>query len=789
MLKNYIKIMFRNIIKHKVYSFINIFGLALGLTCCLLIFLWVQDELSYDKFHTHSANLFRVEQDQVYSDRLYHVNVTPWPCVPSWIDEIPEIESATRYGWCGGPAFRNGNISFIENDVQAVDPDFFTIFDYQLIKGDRLTVMNDPYSVVIDEETSLKYFGEENPIGQVLIVDNQYNLTVTGVLETPPQNSTIRPVILITIAFSRDLGRYNDGWGNNSIRSYLLLRDDADLTEVNRKLTEVVNNNREEESPTKYIAAPLTGVHLFGYFGFSNSGKAIVYVYIFSLIAGFVLLIACINFMNLATARSASRAREIGIRKVVGACRKNLVYQFIGESILLSFLAVLVSLLFVLLLLPVFNITSGKLIEGSDLLQTDFLLGLVIITLITGIIAGSYPALFLSAFKPVKVLKGNLSHGRSQILRKVSVIIQFTLSISLTIGTIVTYKQLNFMRSKDLGFDPEQVVSIGLHGDIKNSCAVLKQELLQIPEVLDVSASSHRPTNIGSNSSGADWDGKDPDLGLIVGVSSVDFDYVETMEIQMVAGRAFAQEFPSDVANDSVGAFMINEEFARIINKESIINENLRFLGIEGPIVGVMRDFHFRSVHNEIEPLAVAILPEWFNNMLVRLEPGGVSKSLDSVQKVWNRVLPNYPFEYRFLDEDFKIMYLAETNMGQLVQYFTVLAIIIACLGLFGLSSFSTEQRMKEISIRKVLGASNSNLVWLLTSQFTKWVMISCVIAFPAAYFVLQQYLQNYAYRINLNVGTFLMAGTLALFVALITVSFQSIKCALANPVDSLKYE
>ncbi|MEE8437545.1 MAG: ABC transporter permease [Candidatus Neomarinimicrobiota bacterium] len=789
MLKNYIVILLRNIRKHKGYFFINIFGLALGLTCSLLILLVVQDELSYDKFHSNSEHLFRVEQDQVYNGRLYHVNVTPWPCVPSWVSDIPEIKAATRYGNCGGGAFRNDNISFIENDVQAVDPDFFTIFDFPLISGDRHTVMDDPYSVVINEETAIKYFGEENPMGRKLVVDNQYSLTVTGVLETPPQNSTFRPVILVTMEFSKVLGRYSDNWGSNSIRSYLLLYDDADLAEVNRKLTEVVNNHRDVVSPTKFMAAPLTSVHLHAYFGFNDNGQNIVYVYIFSIIAGFVLLIACINFMNLATARSASRAREIGIRKVIGAHRKNLIFQFISESIILSFLALLVSLVFVLLLLPVFNNISGKMIEWSALLQTNFLLGLTIITLLTGIIAGSYPALFLSAFKPIKVLKGNLAHGRSQILRKVSVIIQFTLSISLTIGTVIIYQQLKFMQSKDLGFNEKRVVSIGLPGDKEKNYKVLKQELLHIPEVLNISASSNRPTMIGSNSSGADWDGKDPDLGPIVSYSTVDFDYVETMEIQMIAGRPFALDFPSDAAHDSVGAFMINEEFARIINKEIIINENLRFLGIEGPIIGVMRNFHFKSVRNEIEPLAVIIYPEMFRIMLVRLGPGDVSESLDAVQKVWNRVLPEYPFEYRFLEEDVTRMYQAETNMSHLVKYFTLLAIIIACLGIFGLSSFSAEQRVKEIGIRKVFGASETNLVLLLTGQFTKWVLISCFIAFPIAYYVLQQYLQNYAYRINLNVGTFLMAGILAMLVAIITVSFQSIKAALANPVDSLKYE
>jgi len=786
MIKNYITIMFRNITKHRSYFLINIIGLALGLTCCLLILLWVQDELSYDRFHSNSENLYRVEQDQVYSGSLYHVNVTPWPCAPVWESEIPEVKGATRFGSCAGSVFRNGEISFIEKTVHAVDPAFFTIFDFPLKNGNRNTVMDDPNSIVINAETALKYFGKEDPIGQVLLVDNQHSLTVTGVLETVPKNNTINPVILVSIEFSRVLGRYSDQWNSNSIRSYLQLQDDADLTQVNRKLTEVVNNNRDDESPTKFMAAPLTGVHLHSYFGFSNSGQDIVLVYIFSIIAGIVLLIACINFMNLATARSAGRAREIGMRKVVGAHRKNLISQFISESIMFSFLAVLVSLLFVLLLLPVFNTISGKMIEGTALLQSNFLLGLLLITLVTGIFAGSYPALFLSAFKPVQVLKGNLTHGRqSPVLRKVSVMVQFVLSISLSIGTMVIYKQLNFMQSKDLGFDHKKVMYVGMQGELNKNYSVLKQELLRIPEVIDVSAATNRPTMIGNNSSGADWDGKDPELTPIVSQSSVDFDYVETLGIQMVEGRAFASEFLSD----SGGAFMINEKFASIINKESIINENLNFMGIEGPIVGVMGDFHFKSVRNEIEPLALAIIPKWFFTLLVRLGPGDVSESIAAVEEVWNRILPNHPFEYKFLDDDVKRMYKNENNISQLIKYFTILAIIIACLGIFGLSSFSTEQRIKEIGIRKVLGATNLNLVFLLTSQFTKWVLISSVIAFPVTYFILQEYLRNFAYRINMTAGTFLIAGLLAMLVAIITVSFQSVKAALANPVESLKYE
>ncbi|NQU27868.1 MAG: ABC transporter permease, partial [Candidatus Marinimicrobia bacterium] len=778
MINNYFKIAFRNIWRHKGYSFINIFGLAIGLTCCLLILLWVQDELGFDKFHAQADNLFRVEQDQDYSGRLYHVNVTPWPCVPAWKEEIPEVVDATRYGWCGGRSFEFGEKAFMENDIQAVDPAFFTMFDYPLIFGNRETIMDDPYSVVLNEKTAGKYFGVTNPIGEVFTVDNQFQLTVVGVLGKATGNSILDPSILVSIEFAKELGNYDDGWANNSIRSFILLQDNVDRVEINRKLTEVVNNHRDEASQTKFSVAPLTRVHLHSYFGFDDNGQAIIFVYIFSIIAGFVLLIACINFMNLATARSTNRAREIGIRKVVGAQRINLIYQFIGESLILSFLAVLVALIFVNLMLPIFNEIAGKEIGLSALLQTNFIGGLVIITLITGLIAGSYPALFLSAFRPVKVLKGQLTTGRSVTLRKILVIFQFTLSILLTIGTMVIYQQLNYMRSKDLGFNPEQVIAVGIRGDIGKSYESLKAELNQVPQVLGVSASSHRPTNIGSNSSGVDWGEKDPALELTVGMSSVDFDYIETMGITMVEGRAFSKEFPTDLATDDNIAFIINETLAQIMDKESIINENLHFVGDEGPIIGVMKDFHFRSVHNEIEPLAIFVYPEWFSIMLIRLAPGDVSESLAAVEKTWNQVLPNSPLDYRFLDEDFEWMYRVEAGMSRLIKYFSVLAIVIACLGLFGLASFTAEQRTKEIGIRKVLGASAANLVLLLSNQFTKWVLIANIIAFPIAYLILSKYLENYAYRIDLGFGPFLLAGVLALVIALLTVSFQAVKAA-----------
>ena len=788
MFKNYLKIAFRNIQRHKGYSFINIFGLAIGLTCCLLILLWVQDELSYDKFHQNAENIYRIEQEQNYSGRLYHVNVTPYPCAPVWKDEIPEIIDATRYANCGGRSLRYGEKSFVENKVQAVDPAFFTMFDYPLLKGDRHNVMNEKYSIVIDEKTANKYFGSEDPVGKTMIYDSQYNLTVCGILKKAPTNSILTPEILIHLELTKELGTYVDSWGSNNIRSFVLLQDNANITDVNNKITIVVNNHKEENTNT-FMVNPLTRIHLYGFFGFDHNPVAIKFVYVFSIIAGFVLLIACINFMNLATARSANRAREIGMRKVIGAFRKNLILQFIGESVLLSLLAVLISIVFVVFLLPVFNTIAGKEILSKALFNGQFIIGLVLITIITGLVSGSYPALFLSGIQPVKVLKGNHAIGRSHLLRRILVIIQFSLSVILIIGTLIIYKQLHFMRSKDLGFDQEHVIAISMQGNVKTSYQSLKQELVPVPEVLNISASSHRPTNIGSNAGGIQWDGKDPEMDIVVGMSSVDFDYIKTMQIEMLEGRAFSRDFSNDVSDEDLSTFMINETLAKIIGKDPIINEKINFMGIEGTIVGVMKDFHFKSVHTGIEPLALFGYPEWFQYILIRLSPGDISKSLKAVEKVWNRVLPNAPFDYRFLDEDFDRMYRTETSMSKLVKYFAILAIIIASLGLFGLASFTAEQRMKEIGIRKVLGASVQNLVLLMTGQFTKWVLIADLIAFPAAYFIMKKYLEQYAYRIDLPASVFILAGILALVVALLTVGFQAIKAAIMNPANTLKYE
>ena len=790
MILNYLKLSLRYLWRYKIYSFINIFGLAVGLTCALLIMLWVQDEVSYDQFHSNSQNLYRIEQDQVYDGEKYHVNVTPWPCVPSWKEEIPEVVDATRAGFIGGRSFRYGEQAFVEDNVLAVDPSFFSIFDFALLNGNENSIFQNPFSVVIDEVTAAKYFGDNDPIGETLIVDSQHNLTVSGVIEKAPRNSSFAPVILVSIEFAKTLGDYDEGWGNNSIRSYALLSESANLEDVNRKLTEVVNNHRDEESQTKYMVNLLTRIHLHGYFGFGNSSEAVTRLYMFSIIAGFVLLIACINFMNLSTARSANRAREIGIRKVVGAYRKDLILQFLGESLLLTIFAVILSLGLIIYLLPVFNSISGKMLSSSVMLQPNFILGLTATTLITGLFAGSYPAFFLSAYRPVKVLKGNTTQGNSQTLRKVLVILQFTLSITLIIATIVINQQLNYSKSKDLGFDKENVIALSINGDKNEKYEALRQELLQYPQILGITASSHRPSNIGSNSGGADWDGKDPEQTLIVSMSSVDYEFTETMRIPLVEGRSFSREYGSDLSNEAGGgAFLINEELAKIIGSESILDQTFRFIGVEGPIIGVMKDFHFKSMRQRIEPLAIVVAPEYFGEVLIRLNPGDETQALAIVNKVWDRVYPGIPFEHTYLDQDFEMLYRTDNAIEQLVKYLAIVAVIIAYLGLFGLASFSAEQRKKEIGIRKVLGASISNLMGLLTIQFAKWVMIACAIAFPLAYYGISRYLQSFAYRVELGVGPFLIAGSLAIIITLLTVSYQAVKASMANPVDSLKYE
>jgi len=800
MIWSYIKVTLRSIRRHKGYAFINIAGLAIGMACCLLILLWVMEELSFDRFHTNRDTLYRVEQDQFYSGEVYHVNVTPYPMGPGIKEEIPEIREAARAAWMGNLLLKYEDKAFFEPSCRAVDPSFLTMLSFSLLRGDAATALGTPSSMILTEELAVKYFGDEDPMGKIITVNNRHTFTVTGVMENLPSNSSLQFDLLIPFEIVKTAGMYNDSWGSNSILTLVQLHDNVSVAEVDKKITDVRHSHMVERyrndpeileqlnegQRTQFMLMPLTDIYLHGYFGYGHPPGNIQFVYIFTVIGLFLLLIACINFMNLATARSAKRAKEVGLRKVVGASKKDLIGQFYGESILMAFIALFFSMGLVALLLPVFNTLAGKTMNLSSVFEVRFLLGVLAVTVITGLISGSYPALFLSAFRPAVVLKGTLrAGGSSGLFRKILVVTQFTLSILLVIGATVVYKQVRFMRGKSLGYDKEHVIYLPLRGETRASYEALKQELKRDVRIINVSGTNHSPTQIGSNSGGADWEGRDPESNVLISTNRVDYDYIETMRIEMAEGRTFSKEFPTD----PTAAFLVNEEVVKIMGVESAVGRRFDFQGIDGTVVGVMKNFHFQSVRYAIEPLAFTVMPERVNYVVVRLQAGKIPESIDYVRSTWQKIIPDYPFDYRFMDEDFDRMYRSDERVGSLLRAFTLIAIIIACLGLFGLASYMAEQRTKEIGVRKVLGSTVAGIVFLLSKEFTKWVVAANLIAWPAAYFIMSGWLREFAYRTSLAWWVFFSAGLMALVVAILTVSYQSVKAALANPADSLRYE
>jgi predicted permease len=793
MFRNYLITAVRSLIRQKGFSLINILGLAIGLACALLILLWVQDELSYDRFHEHADRLYRVEEDQYYSGEVYHVNVTPYPSGPVWKDEIPEIEDACRYQWPSGMLFTYGEKAFYEGGCVAVDSTFFNLFTYDFLHGNKVSALVQPYSAVLTEEAADKYFGEENPIGKSLRANNKYEFTVTAVLKSLPKNSINQFGILVPFDFLKETGQYQDHWGSNSIRTYIKLYENAVIDSVDSKLTAVVKLHNEETT-TDFMAAPFTRIHLHQYWGYGHDPGAIVFVFIFSAIAIFVLLIACINFMNLSTAKSSTRAREIGLRKASGASKRAVIIQFFGESVLLAFISLIFALIIVSSILGVFNNVSGKELDFNSLLTPQFIIAMVLVTLIAGLISGIYPALYLSAFRPIKVLKGDLSAGmKSGWFRKVLVVVQFTLSVFLIIGTVIIYRQLNYMKSKDLGYDKENLFYFQMRGEIKDNYQTIKDAFLRDPQVLGVSSASHQPHQIGSNSGGGDWDGRDPDLSVLIGTNIVDYDFIETMKIGLKDGRSFSREFPGDMASqeDTSANFMINEVLEEIMEKENAVGERFSMWGMEGRIIGVMKDFNYHSVRTKIEPLMFFLAPiDWLSWMVVRVAPGDLTRTMDNLEDTWNEIMPGYPFDYNFVDDSIDRMYRTEERLGDLLKYFTILAIIIACLGLFGLASFTAEQRTQEIGVRKVMGARVRTVMLLLSKEFSLLVIISCLIAIPTSFLVMKKvFLQNFEYRTDMAWWIFLAASLAALLIAVLTVSYQAARAALTNPADALRYE
>ncbi len=790
MIRNFFLVTLRNISRQKAFTIINITGLAIGLAASLLILLWVQDELSYDRFHEKGELIYRVEEDQFYSGERYHVTVTPHPSGPVWMEKIPEITEQARVNRMPRVLFRRNDNVFFESSVVASDSGLFKMFNFPLILGDPETLLDSPHSIVLTKKLADKYFGDENPLGQTITVENRYQFMVTGVMKDIPDNSIFTFEGVIPYSFLHEIDAVSDSWGSNSIFTFVELQKGADIGEVNRKLTDVVLEYNPE-TLTKFMVFPFLDIHLHAQFGFRETRGPVITVWIFSLIAVFILLIACINFINLSTAKASSRARETGIRKVLGADRKTMILHFMSESLMLVALSMVLSLVIVGLSLELFNNVSGKEFTLSDLWDWKFIISFLATGIVAGLVSGLYPAFYLSSAKPVTTLKGDTMTGKGNgLLRKTLVVLQFTLSVVIAISAVFLYMQLKFMQNKDLGYDRENLIAIPMSEEMNGKYYSLKEELLKETYIGGVTAGLHNPVNMGSNSGGARWDGMDPERHVLIGTNAVDYDYLETMKMELVSGRGFSREFTADMARDTIGNFLVNEEVARLMGKDDPVGQNFRFMGLNGTIVGVLKNFHFKGADEPIEPMAFALVDtSYLRVILVRLTPGKTEESLAAVEKTWKSVIPEYPLEYTFVDQDYQNLFRSETRLADLLSYFTVLALIIASLGLYGLSSYATERRTNEIGIRKVMGADSASVIYTMAREFLVLVVIALTIAIPAGWILVNKLLQQFAYRIDINVYIFILIALGTLILAALTVGYQAYRASCTNPATALKTE
>ena len=784
MIKNYFTTALRTFLRQKTYSFINVAGLSVGLACSFLIFMWIKHEIMYDRFHEQGTQIYRVMRNFSANDKIYTWSSVPMPLAQVLLEEFPEITHAiliTRRKHL----LSKGNQAFRETGIYA-GPSFFNVFTFSLLQGDARTILAEPNAIAISEKLAGKYFGpdwaSQSILGQSLTVDHRKEFTIKAVFRDVQSNSSLHFEFVLPMEVYIAENKWLEHWGNSSLQLYVKLREDAVLEDVNTKIEQVLLGHYKWANATVFLQ-PLFDMHLYSKF---KNGKLIggdiEYVHMFTLVALFILFIACINFMNLATARSSQRAREIGVRKAVGASKWKLIGQFMGEAILIAVFASILALGLVEFFLPVFN---GLTHEDLALNWLDIHILSVFsgITFVTGLISGSYPAFYFSNFNPVSVLRGSFKSGLGAVfLRRGLVIFQFALTILMVISTLTIYKQMNYILSKDLGLDRKNVVSIALEGSIKQQLETFKQELLRQPGIQSVAASSQNPLSVNHSTIDPKWDGKDPELLISFYIVNADFDFVKIMKMKMVHGRTFS------VATDSSN-YVVNEQMAYVMGTDNPIGETLKFWGKEGEVIGVVEDFHFSSVHTSIEPLIIRIDPASCNKLYIRTEAGQTAEALANLERICKKFNPNYPLEYRFMDEDFERMYRREKMLGQLTTTFAALAIFISCLGLFGLASFTAEQRTKEIGIRKILGASVTNLILLLSREFIKLVVIAFVLAIPLAYYFMTMWLNAFAYRINIGLEVFVLAGGASFIIAWLTVSYQAVKVASANPVDALRNE
>ena len=795
MIKNYIKIALRNIKKHKGYSFINIAGLAVGMACCILILLWVEDELSYDKYHKNADRIYRITYAEEIGSAFDHYALSPFGGTQAIAAEVAGISTFTRL------MERTGLIKYAENKFDErkifyVDNDFFQIFSFELIEGDPTTALENPGSIVLTQEMAGKIFGNEPALGETLNLNADGDLQVTGVVKNVPRNSHFHFNYLVSInTLQGNRAGILDSWLGITGWSYLLLEMNVEAENIEKQIAAVVEKHageraREVGTDMFYYLQPLTDIHLKSKLAAEIEGNGdIQYVYVFSLIAAFILLIACINFMNLSTARSAQRGKEVGLRKVLGAYKKRLVVQFFTESIGFAFVSMILAINLVWFLIPAFNNLTGKEIPMSSLLNSVVVISLFILVICTGIAAGSYPAFYLSSFQPIDTIRQKLQRGSGRSsLRNALVILQFAISIILIISTLVVLKQLNYMKDQKLGFKKEQVLAMYIRGQgLAQQFEAFKNELKKDADILEASYSFGIPGKTGSILTTV-LEGQPDNVSFTFDYIFSDYDFLKTYEIDLIQGRDFSRDF----GEDEEGAFLINETaMSKLGWGEETLGKKIGYSReAMRPIVGIVKDFHYKSLKHVIGPLAIYLRPGQNGGLSIKMNTVDISRTLSYIEKTWNTFEKERSFEYFFVDENFDSLYHSEERLSQIITFFAFIAIFVACLGLFGLASYTAEQKTKEIGIRKVLGASVGSIVFHLSQNFVKWILVANVIAWPLTYFVLKNYwLSHFPFRISLNLFTFAAAGLVALCIAVVTVSFQSIKAALANPVDSIRYE
>ena len=786
MVRNYLKFAFRNLIKQKTYSLINILGLALGMTISILIMLWVIDEINYDKFNENYENIYQVFEKQYYSNReVFAVTATPYPLAAALKEEFPEITKATRIDLNAGKniRFESGSNKFYENAV-IVDPDFLEMFSFPVIKGDKENPLNSPNSIVLTETMAEKYFGENDPIGKTMRADNKYDFVVTAVVKDPPQNSSIRFNMLLNVGYLQTIGiEYLENWRSNWLQTFVQLNDNKNAGLVGNKIINRLNLDQQARGTEIYLH-PFSKLHLYKIAGSDGAGR-IQNVIIFSIVALFILVIASINFINLTTARATKRLKEVGLKKVIGATRRQMAQQFFGESILIALLSLVLALVAIILLLPEFNEITGKQLS-IGLLSSQFYLAAVSVTVLVGILSGTYPSLYLSRFTPIEILnergKGKAS---SSVLRTALVVFQFTISVVLILGTIVLYKQTDLLLNKDTGFSNDNVVFINLDDELKNNIEPIKRELSNLTSVKLVSSGSHLPFAVYRNGSGYTWEGKPDDVDPLVTALVADNNWWKVFDLKVINGRGLSDDRDPIETNN----VMINETFAKVIDsKGSAVGKTITSGGEPCTIIGVVKDFNYLGARNEVGPIVIYSYPD-LSYLFVKLDSVNQTQAIDDLSKTISGICLGASPTITYLDDVYKSQYDGEKNEQKLSSYFTILTIIIASLGLFGLSAFIAEQKKKEIGIRKVLGAAVSSIVSSLSFNFIKWILVANLIGLPLGYYLMNKWLEDYAYKVDISFSLLSLVFIISLGIAFVATAYQSLKAALTNPITAIRYE